>query len=239
MSSLDSDVFFEFLGSYGTKILMDDYYTFLKERKINTEGRFREDYWKNDWDRYWTDYCTEFNTYVLLSDSVSQEVHYFRNNLNRIPKDLDSLKANEKNWVLLAVGSSSYHMRPSTFSGNGLYNLKFISSDGRNEAVYVGKLGANNTNINKGRACTEKTDPENMGTYNFDGMYYKTPPNSIGRARHGIFDVLPYDHWGNISKDDLPGDGEKFSDNEKRYNYDKDAIKARQEFINNWKGIKE
>lgn len=54
LSSLDSDSFFELRGYYGTKILMDDYYTFLKERKINTEGRFREDYWKNDRDRYRT-----------------------------------------------------------------------------------------------------------------------------------------------------------------------------------------
>ena len=149
------------------------------------------------------------------------------------------MKANEKNRVLLAVGSSSYHMRPSTFSGNGLYNLKFISSDERNEAVYVGKLGANNTNINKGRACTEKTDPENMGTYNFDGMYYKTPPNSIGRAGHGIFDVLPYELWGNVSKDDLPGDDEKFDKNRTRYKDNSDAIQARQTFLNDWKGIKE
>ena len=62
---------------------------------------------------------------------------YFRNKLNRIPKNINALKKKSGNWVLLRAGSSSYHMCPTGFSGNGLYNLKCMSKDGRNEGVYI------------------------------------------------------------------------------------------------------
>ena len=151
---------------------MKDYCTFLKERKVNTKGKFREDYWKRDWDKYRDEYCSKFNSYVKRSGSVTEKVHYFRNNLNRIPTTLQQLNSQSSNWVLLKVGSSGYHMCPTSFSETGSYNLKFISKNGRNEGVYINYYGSNNKNKNKGKACTEKTDPKNMGTYNFSGMYY-------------------------------------------------------------------
>ena len=164
---------------------------------------------------------------------------YFRNKLNRIPKNINELKRKSGNWVLLRVESSSYHMCPTGFSGNGLYNLKFISKDGRNEGVYINIYGDNNNNSNKGLACTENTAPKNMGTYNFSGMYYKDGLISKSGFKHWNLDIDPYERYGNKSIDDLPKEGEKSNQNEGRYNYDSDAQQAREIFEGGWQGLKE
>ena len=176
---------------------------------------------------------------MLFSNAVSKEVHYFRNNLNRIPKKLSELYKNHDKWVLLKTESSIYHMHQTDFSGGGTYNLKFISKDGKHEGVYVNSYGKENFNKNKGLACTEKTDSKNMGTYNFDGMYYKTGKISIEGANHYFFDVVPYEKFGNVSRNDLPKSNESIVDNQERYNKNENAKEAREFFIKLWKGILE
>ena len=171
------------------------------------------------------------------SGSVTEKVHYFRNNLNRIPTTLQQLNSQSSNWVLLQVGSSGYHMCPTTFSGTGSYNLKFISKNGRNEGVYINYYG--DKNKNKGKACTEKTDPKNMGTYNFSGMYYAKGKASKEAKDHFELDMVPYYSYGNVAKNDLPRDGEKHGDNEKRYEKNLDALRARIRFVGEWKGVVE
>ena len=128
-------------------------------------------------------------------------------------------------------------MCSTSFSETGSYNLKFISKNGRNEGVYINHYGSNNKN--KGKACTEKTDPKNMGTYNFSGMYYAKGKISTDGASHWLYDIRPYDNYGNVSKNDLPRDGEKRKDNETRYEYNVDARRARIQFTREWKGIDE
>ena len=177
--------------------------------------------------------------FVWISIGIDEEMGYFRNKLNRIPKDINELKANSSNWVLLKVGTSTYHMCPSDFSGNGLYNLKFMSKDGRNEGVYINVYGDNNNNSNKGLACTERTDPKNMGTYNFSGMYYKDGLISKSGFKHWKLDIYPYERYGNKSRADLPKEGEKSGQNKSRYDDDSDAQQARENFEKSWQGIKE
>ena len=177
--------------------------------------------------------------FVWINSRISAEMDYFRNKLNRTPKDIYVLKKKSSNWVLLRVDSSTYYMCPTGFSGNGLYNLKFMSKDGRNEGVYINIYGDNNNNSNKGLACTEKTDPKNMGTYNFSGMYYNDIGVSLERLAHLQLDVAPYEKYGNKSIDDLPKDGEKHYQNKGRYDKDFDAQQAREIFEEGWQGIRE
>lgn len=238
-SSLSNGEKVSTIGRWGTEILMNDYDTFLKERKVDTKGKFREDYWKKDWDKYRDEYCSKFNSHVKRSGSVTEKVHYFRNNLNRIPTTLQQLNSQSSNWVLLKVGSFGYHMCSTSFSETSSYNLKFISKNGRNEGVYINYYGSNNKNKNKGKACTEKTDPKNMGTYNFSGMYYAKGKASKEAKDHFELDMVPYYSYGNVSKNDLPRDGEKHGDNEKRYEKNLDALRARIRFVGEWKGVVE
>ena len=177
--------------------------------------------------------------FVWINIRIGEEMGYFRNKLNRIPKNINELKKKSGNFVLLRVDSSTYHMCPTGFSGNGLYNLKFMSKDGRNEGVYINIYGYNNNNSNKGLACNEKTDPKNMGTYNFSGMYYKDGLISKSGFKHWKLDIDSYERYGNKSIDDLPKDGEKSGQNEKRYNNDFGAQRARQTFEEGWQGLKE
>ena len=177
--------------------------------------------------------------FVWISIGIDEEMGYFRNKLNRIPKNINALKKKSGNFVLLRVDSSTYHMCPTGFSGNGLYNLKFMSKDGRNEGGYINIYGDKNGSVNKGLACNEKTDPKNMGTYNFSGMYYKDGKISKSGFKHLMLDINPYNKYGNASKDDLPKDGEKSGQNGTRYDNDSDAKQARKTFEEGWKGIKE
>ncbi|EFM39530.1 hypothetical protein HMPREF0379_0687 [[Eubacterium] yurii subsp. margaretiae ATCC 43715] len=59
------------------------------------------------------------------------------------------------------------------------------------------------------------TLPKNMGTYNYNGIYYKYGLLSVDGAAHYIFDVKPYDKFGNVSPKDLPKTGESISNNKK------------------------
>lgn len=113
---------------------------------------------------------------------VDMRTHYFRNKLNRAPKNLEELiRLNKmlpvnKRWRLLNVADSSYHMQGI----DGEYNLKFLSYDGFCEAVFN----------KKGLLLNEKNDPINMGTYNYGTEIF--PINA-----HARFDKCPYFIWGN------------------------------------------
>ena len=225
------------IASYEVKLLMDDYYSFLEQRGIkNPLKRNRQDYWKDEWDKYWDSYCNLFNERIALTGVSNSKVHYFRNNLNRAPKTLGQLNSNPQNWVLIGMDDSIYHMFPTSFSGEGIYNLKFMSLDGKHEGVYINIFGEKNKN--KGLACTEITDPKNMGTYNFEGMYYKYGRYSIPGLKHGLLDVMPYFDYGNISKNDNYSGKRDANGNNNAYNNNIDAIKAREQFVKQFRGVK-
>ena len=155
-----------FIAGHAVKIMIRDYYRYKDPDSIP--------------DSYWDKYCNQFNSYVRSYGDVYQELHYFRNNLNRAPSSLDEMistinSASGSTWRLLSVWASLYHM----YGENGEYNLKFVSSDGKYEGVY-------NKN---GTELTEVNDPVNMGTYN-----YADPSDGL---EHTYFDVITYSRWGN------------------------------------------
>lgn len=115
---------------------------------------------------------------------VNENIHYFRNKLNRAPHSLEELlKLNaslpaQRRWRLLPVKSSLFHMQ----GADAIYNLKFQSADGFCEAVYN----------RKGVLLTEKNDPINMGTFNYAAGIPE-------KNAHEIFDIDPYLKWGNTA----------------------------------------
>lgn len=143
---------------------------------------------------------------VMIYGGVYEELHFFRNKLNRAPKTLDEMIATnktlapEKKWRLLPVGRSIYHM----YGKDGEYNLKFVSADGLFEGVYD----------KTGNLLTGSNDPINMGIYN-----YCDPANAI---QHGLLDVLPYYQWGNVPGVLDPGDPFANAD---KYDANKEAQK--------------
>ena len=224
-------------GKWGYEILMDDYYTFLEERNIETEGLYHGEYWLDEWDRYWDEYCTAFNEYVMSAGVVSKEAHYFRNNLNRIPNTLEEIINQADNWVLLNIASSEYHMYKTDFSGIGTYNLKFMSLDGRHEGVYINIYSPEHVE-NRGKACTQKTDPTNMGTYNYCGLYYNDA-NYIDE--HAVLDVIPYYIHNNTKELGISGIfgttiGRPILSNEHRYRVGFMAKDSRGRFEKIWTG---
>lgn len=129
----------------------------------------------------WNRICRKINQLVIKHGEVNKELHYFRNLLNRAPRTLDEmLRFNENlpskiKWRLLEPEKSVFHM----YGKGGEFNLKFVSYDGKFEAVY-------NKN---GELLTKANDQINMGTYN-----YADPDDGI---KHFIYDVVPYFKWGN------------------------------------------
>ncbi|HEY5583992.1 MAG TPA: hypothetical protein VIK78_05820 [Ruminiclostridium sp.] len=127
---------------------------------------------------------------VYKIGSVDMQMNYFRNKLNRVPKSLKELMLLNKRlpvnkqWRLLSIGSSAYHIQGT----DGEYNLKFLSCDGYFEAVYN----------KKGILLDENNDPINMGTFN-----YAAGIRSINA--HWTFDVSPYLIWGNTSNSPQKG----------------------------------
>ena len=161
--------------------------------------------------------CNKTNSLVSLTGTVNKEIHYFRNYLNRTPKTLDDMVNLEKSlsekdkWVLLAPDKALYHM----YGQDGEYNIKFVSSDGKFEAVY-----------NKdGILLTDKNDPLNMGTYN-----YSSPNAGVG-ADHMLLDVGPYYIWENIEGVPYPGLSITYA-----WNYA--VISINDELKNLWWGMK-
>jgi hypothetical protein len=145
------------------------------------------------------------------SNSQREEVHYFRNQLNRAPASLEELGKQSSDWKLLSAGKSIFHMQGE----NGLKNLKFVSVDGRFEAVYneEGEL---------------VTDSINMGSYNY------APSTTEGSFMHYTYDVDPYYKWGNTSDSSQKGFLEiSFAtiSIKDQYDGDKRAQKHRQDII--------
>ncbi len=162
-------------------------------------------------DEDWLRFCLFFNENVQEYNKVDEELHYFRNKLNRAPATLDeminlinSTTDDDDKWILFSLDHTLYHM----FGTDGEYNLKFVSSTNSGntfEAVY---------NID-GVLLTEKNDPSNMGTYN-----YCSDQISIGK--HQTLDVKPYKLYGNVSGVLYPGDEAK-DENRQKYDRNDDA----------------
>lgn len=126
---------------------------------------------------YWDNFCEFFNFCIINGTNITAEKHYIRNKLNRAPLSLEDMICEYDGWILCEVSATAYHMAGE----DGEYNLKFVSKCGKYEAVY-----------NKdGVLLTEHNDPANMGTYNYAG--YK-----MSLALHSIFDVNPYNSFGNV-----------------------------------------
>ena len=129
------------------------------------------------------------NSLIFKIGYVDMQTNYFRNKLNRVPKTLnDLIRSNKtlpvnKRWILVSVADSGYHMQ----GVDGEYNLKFLSYDSYDEAVYN----------KKGILLNENNDPINMGTYNYGAGY------SI--KDHIRFDQYPYHIWGNSANSPQKG----------------------------------
>jgi len=133
---------------------------------------------------YWDAFCEYFND-KIKGVKIDEDLHYFRVKLNRAPESLDDMmKIDErKNWTLLEPSMSIYHMfntkacydeKEGKYKGE--YNLKFVSHDGKYEAVYN----------YAGVLLDENNDPVNMGTYNY------SDPNATLAVGHVIVDLFPY-----------------------------------------------
>lgn len=134
-----------------------------------------------------------FDNNIRKVDGITERMHFFRNILNSYsgaPSDLKDMidSAARGEWHLF---SAKFHR--FNYEGiNGALNVKFLSSDGRFEAVY---------NTGTGKIVN---NPANMGTYNY-------APGSVNPIRfylHNKYDKKPWKKWGNekgFSYDDIIG----------------------------------
>ena len=149
-------------------LMMDDYYIYCEHNNPD-----------NISDEMWDAYCTEFNKAIRGSGLVTEDIHYFRNKLNRAPATRDELMAEKEEWKLLKIKDSLYHM----YGEDGLFNTKFISNEG--EGKYEGVYDK------AGLLLTEENDPVNMGTYNYCST-------TVSYVLHLTLDVIPYGLFGNV-----------------------------------------
>ena len=181
---------------------------------------------------YWNDFCDYFNS-TVLNVPINKELHYFRLKLNRAPNTLDDLLKEKENWTLLVVKDSIFHMYNTEACTDekgvekGEFNLKFVSKDGKFEAVY----NYNNMLLDdreSNEAEGHLYDPKNMGTYNYAN------PDWPSKIIHGFYDVMPFsDDWYGMGYYNLPGeyvDAAGAYDNSERYDVNDDA-KDKREFI--------
>lgn len=128
------------------------------------------------------DAFNEFIEYMptLPTSELTQEQHYFRNNLNieynwgtfetlqqKLP---DELKRNELPWY-----QSVFH------KFGQIDNRKYISPNGHFEMVFS----------EENELVDEAFSPTNMGTYNYYG------PNQ-DKSLHTDYDVITWAKWGNV-----------------------------------------
>ncbi len=126
-----------------------------------------------------------FDQHVKQLPYITEELHYFRNELNQYgeaPKQLEEMieLAACGKWQLF---SAKYH-RYEVSEYDADYNVKFISSNGRFEVVYHAETGQ------------IVNDPVNMGTYNY-------APGSIipwKYYQHHKYDKVPWKKWGNTNQ---------------------------------------
>lgn len=126
-----------------------------------------------------------FDRHVRQLPYITEELHYFRNELNQYgdaPAHLEEMieLAACGKWRLFGA---RYH-RYEVSELDAAYYVKFISANGRFEAVYHTETGQ------------IVTDPVNMGTYNY-------APFSMWKFyQHHQYDKVPWMKWGNT--DQLP-----------------------------------
>ena len=132
-----------------------------------------------------------FDKNIRELDSITERMHFFRNTLN----SYSGAPANLPDMIELAA-RGEWHLFSAKFHRfnygdvNGALNVKFLSADGRFEAVY---------NTGTGKIVT---DPANMGTYN----YAPGSVNPIKFYLHDKYDKKPWKEWGNVkgfSYDDI------------------------------------
>ncbi len=172
------------------KIKNDKWYIFDGSKKVAAEAvihQMMSDLEKNPDalvnHKNFNQFFETFDQNVRELDDITEDIHFFRNTLNAYsgaPDKLDdmlSLAASGK-WKLFSAKFHKYNYEET----NGALNVKFLSADGRFEAVY-----------NRG---SEKmvVDPANMGTYN----YAPGSLNPIAYYKHNKYDKKPWEKWGNI-----------------------------------------
>ncbi|WP_211753627.1 hypothetical protein [Oceanobacillus limi] len=126
-----------------------------------------------------------FDQHVKELPYITEEIHYFRNQLNEYgeaPKQLEEMVelAACGKWQLFSGKFHRYEVNDYDAS----YNEKFISADGRFEVVY---------NTETGQMIT---DAINMGTYNY-------APGSIAPWKyylHHKYDKVSWKKWGNTDQ---------------------------------------
>ena len=126
-----------------------------------------------------------FDEHIRKLDSITERMHFFRNQLNvygNAPAKLDDMLnlAAQGKWKLF---SAKFH-RFTSKETNGALNVKFVSANGRFEAVYhtgTGKI---------------VLDPVNMGTYN----YGPGSINPVDYYFHNKYDKKPWRTWGNTEE---------------------------------------
>lgn len=147
----------------------------MKDLKNNPDALFHH----KNYDRYFE----TFDHNIRKLNRITEEMHYFRNTLNAYSGAPESLEdmitlASEHKWKLFSAKFHRYN-----YEGiNSAYNVKFISANGRFEAVYNTETAA------------IVTDPVNMGTYN----YAPGSLNPIKYYKHNLYDLIPWKTWGNV-----------------------------------------
>ena len=145
----------------------------------------------------WIYFCKKFNSYVKIYDKVDEELHYFRNKLNRTPSSFQELIDNKSDWFIYSKSKTGYHMNNGYYkssnvdytnysSYNNEYNMKFVDKYGLNEVIVSPKDDIRNmthdeiyeylTKAENWVILTDdinnqnpnfRYDPVNMGTYNY------------------------------------------------------------------------
>ena len=118
--------------------------------------------------------------YLQALNDYNKQRHYNRNSYQegKLPKGCDEAKNN--GWKKMSTMQSSYHRNGKDAKNN----TKWVSPDGRMEAVYNGHGYLDNS-------------PANRGTYNFTSPY----EDPWGHFRD---DVYPYYRYGNSPDDPTP-----------------------------------
>ncbi|GHU46872.1 hypothetical protein FACS1894120_4400 [Clostridia bacterium] len=176
---------------------------------------------------YWNHFCNFFNQLVKEYNIVTKEIHYFRNELNRVPPTLDDLVSctttdsiqdrYAKGWKLTTQDASVFHM----YGKDGEYNLKIMSDCGKYEAVYNKQGNLIDPPKTKDGLISAIGDTEyaaymlnpqgmmpkladvtydilNYGTYNFSDF-------GVDASKHFTLDIVPYTLYGNF--DYMPSSG--------------------------------
>ena len=67
-----------------------------------------QDYLQYISDEDWLKFCEFFNKHVNTFDAVYEDLHYFRNKLNRTPSSFQELVDNKSDWILYTKDDTRY-----------------------------------------------------------------------------------------------------------------------------------